>query len=125
MREAVSGYRRLTLPGELTRARVALAAAEIEARLPGSADQVPSELRELFAWTVREGVTNVIRHSGARSCEVVLTPTSAEVRDDGAGPAPSPTPGSGLAGLRERAAIVGATVVTRTLDPGFSLEVRG
>ena len=27
----------------------------------------PSELRELFAWTVREGVTNVIRHSGAHA----------------------------------------------------------
>jgi two-component system sensor histidine kinase DesK len=123
VREAVSGYRRLTLPGELTRARVALTAAEIEARLPGSADEVPSELRELFAWTVREGVTNVIRHSGARCCEVLLTATSAEVRDDGAGPVATTGPGSGLAGLRERAAVLGATVVTRHLEPGFSLRV--
>ena len=53
-------------PGELVRARVALRAAEIDAELPNSTDDVPSELRELFAWTVREGVTNVIRHSGAR-----------------------------------------------------------
>lgn len=123
VREAVSGYRRLTLPGELTRARTALAAAEIEARLPGSADEVPTELRELFAWTVREGVTNVIRHSGARCCEVRLSATSAEVRDDGAGPAASSAPGSGLAGLRERAALLGATFVTRGLEPGFCLRV--
>ena len=31
--------------------------------------------------------------------------------------------GNGLHGLRERAAAVGATVVTTTLDPGFSLKV--
>lgn len=123
VRQAVAGYRELTLPGELVRARAALAAAEIDARLPGSADEVPTELRELFAWTVREGVTNVIRHSGAACCEVVLTPTSAEVRDDGPGPAVPAAPGSGLTGLRERASAVGATVVTRHLEPGFSLQV--
>ena len=122
VRRAVEGYRELTLPGELARARVALAAAEIEARLPTAADEVPSELRELFAWTVREGVTNVIRHSGARSCEVRLTPTSAEVIDDGAG-SDAEGAGSGLAGLRERAASVGAAVVIHHLSPGFSLQV--
>ncbi len=43
VRRAVAGYRELTLPGELTRARAALAAAEIAAQLPNSADHVPSE----------------------------------------------------------------------------------
>jgi two-component system sensor histidine kinase DesK len=91
--------------------------------LPTAADEVPSDLRELFAWTVREGVTNVIRHSGARLCEVRLTPTSAEVRDDGSGCPESAGSGSGLAGLRERAAASGATVVVRDLSPGYSLQV--
>lgn len=123
VRRAVEGYRDITLPGELVRARVALQAAEIDAELPNSTDDVPSDLRELFAWTVREGVTNVIRHSGASRCEVRLTATCAEVIDDGAA-TPSPSGhGSGLAGLRERAADVGATVVTRRLSPGFSLSV--
>jgi two-component system sensor histidine kinase DesK len=122
VRRAVSGYRELTLPGELARARAALAAAGIEPRLPQSADDVPSDLRELFAWTVREGVTNVIRHSAARSCEIVLTPTSAEIRDDGRGPG-SCVDGSGLTGLRERSAAAGATLITRALEPGFSLQV--
>jgi len=123
VRRAVEGYRDITLPGELVRARVALRAAEIEAELPNSTDDVPSELRELFAWTVREGVTNVIRHSGASCCQVLLTPTSAEVRDDGRTPPSPDSQGSGLAGLRERAAEVGATVITRELSPGFSLSV--
>jgi two-component system, NarL family, sensor histidine kinase DesK len=122
VRRAVEGYRELTLPGELARARTALAAAEIEAEIPHSTEEVPSDLRELFAWTIREGVTNVIRHSGARRCAVSLSPTGVEVRDDGAGPG-VPGSGSGLAGLRERAAALDATVVVRDLSPGFSLQV--
>jgi two-component system sensor histidine kinase DesK len=86
---------------------------------------VPSELRELFAWTVREGVTNVIRHSGATRCTVRLEATAVEVRDDGTGPCAETGPGGhGLDGLRERAAAAGAVLVTRPLDPtGFALSV--
>lgn len=123
VRRAVEGYRELTLPGELARARTALEAAEIEASLPNSTDDVPTELRELFAWTIREGVTNVIRHSGARRCEVLLAPDRAEVRDDGRGPTVTGTTGSGLTGLQERATGAGARLVTRRLDPGWSLAV--
>ena len=122
VRRAVEGYRELTLPGELARARVALSAAEIAADLPNTTDDVPSDRRELFAWAVREGITNVIRHSGARRCSVVLGEHAVEVRDDGRG-ADSPGTGHGLTGLRERAAALGGTVVTQSLHPGFSLRV--
>jgi two-component system sensor histidine kinase DesK len=123
VRRAVEGYRDLTLPGELTRARTALAAAGLEAHLPHAIDEVPTELRELFAWTVREGVTNVIRHSGATRCSVRLGPTGVEVCDDGSGPVASGG-GHGLDGLRERATAAGAVLVTRTREPrGFELSV--
>ncbi len=124
VRRAVEGYRELTLPGELTRARAALQAAQIEADLPNSTDEVPTDLRELFAWTVREGVTNVIRHSGATRCHVRLSADRAEVCDDGCGPDPVSLGGNGLVGLRERATAHGATVVSRSAEPkGFSLQV--
>ena len=122
VRRAVEGYRELSLPGELARARTALEAAQIEAVLPNSADDVPSERRELFAWAIREGVTNVIRHSNASRCTVVLRGDRVEIRDDGIG-AGDPGTGNGLTGLRERAAALHGTVVTRSLDPGFSLSV--
>ncbi|HET7475788.1 MAG TPA: sensor histidine kinase [Dermatophilaceae bacterium] len=125
VRRAVEGYRELTLPGELARARMALTAAEITAELPNTTDEVPSDRRELFAWAVREGITNVIRHSGARRCTVLLGEHEIEVRDDGRGsgaPA-SAGGGNGLTGLRERAARLGGTVVTQSLEPGFSLRV--
>jgi two-component system, NarL family, sensor histidine kinase DesK len=122
VRRAVDGYRELTLPGELARARTALSAAEIAADLPNSTDDVPSDRRELFAWTVREGITNVIRHSGAQQCTVLLAADAVEIRDDGRGPSATST-GNGLTGLRERAAALGGTVLTQSLQPGFSLKV--
>ena len=69
VRRAVEGYRELTLPGELARARAVAARGRDRgrpARQPPTT--CPRDLRELFAWTVREGVTNVIRHSGATRC---------------------------------------------------------
>jgi two-component system, NarL family, sensor histidine kinase DesK len=122
VRRAVEGYRELTLPGELARARAALSAAEIEADLPNSTDGVASDARELFAWAVREGITNVIRHSGARRCTVLLGEHEVEVRDDGRG-AETAGCGHGITGLRERASALGGTVVTQSLHPGFSLKV--
>ena len=55
---------------------------------------------------------------------VTLTPSSAEVADDGRGPQGAVVGGNGLRGLRERATAAGATVVTRVLEPGFSLKVQ-
>lgn len=51
---------------------------------------------------VREGVTNVVRHSGARVCAVRMGPAGVEVVDDGCGPKASVVGGHGLSGLRER-----------------------
>jgi two-component system sensor histidine kinase DesK len=134
VRAAVSGFRETSLAGELVTARAALDVAGIEAELPGAVDHVPGERRELFGWAVREGVTNVIRHSGARRCRVVVQADGVEVSDDGRGPVadpdarhdgePAQATGHGLAGLRERAAAAGAAVtVGRSADGGFRLRV--
>ncbi len=69
------------------RAREALRAAGIDADLPGSTDTVPTRLRELFAWTIRETVTNVVRHSGATRCAVTVDARQVEIVDNGPGPA--------------------------------------
>ncbi|MGZ4598773.1 MAG: sensor histidine kinase [Oryzihumus sp.] len=127
VRRAVEGYRELTLPGELARARAALQAAEIDADLPTSTDVVPGDLRELFAWGVREGVTNVIRHSAATRCTIRLTPDTVEVLDNGRGPSDAEVlerSGNGLRGLQERATALGAMLMTRTVEPqGFSMQI--
>jgi two-component system sensor histidine kinase DesK len=126
VRAAVAGYRELSLAGELVAARTALQAAEVRADLPTVVDEVPEENRELFAWVVREGVTNVVRHSGAQRCTIRLGPSLIEVIDDGKGPTPDGgASGHGLVGLRERANKVGASLqVGQAADGGFRLAVR-
>ena len=124
VRATVSGFREVSLANELASARVALEAAGVEAHLPSAADEVPENLRELFAWTVREGTTNVVRHASARTCEITLTSSQVRVSDDGVGPHGSEPTGSGLVGLRERASVAGARVVLgRSASGGFDLCV--
>ena len=73
VREAVAGYRQPTLASELHGAREILAAAGIAYRYEGDEDMIgslPSTVEAVLAWTVREGVTNVIRHSHAHHCSI-------------------------------------------------------
>jgi two-component system sensor histidine kinase DesK len=86
VRSTVSGYRKASLAAELVGARVALQAAEIAPDLPHAVDNVPAELQEPFAYVLREGVTNVIRHSNASRCSVRLGESWIEIRDDGTPP---------------------------------------
>lgn len=110
VRATISANRVASLAAELAGAREALRAAEIEADLPRAVDDVPADRQQVFAYVLREGVTNAIRHSGAGRVTVRLTPDSIEVVDDGVG-APSGTPaGNGLTGLTERVAAVGGWV---------------
>ncbi|TDW14936.1 two-component system sensor histidine kinase DesK [Kribbella kalugense] len=126
VRAAVAGYRELSLAGELVSAKAALQAAEVKPDLPTTVDEVPEENRELFAWVVREGVTNVVRHSGAKRCTIKLSARQIEVLDDGKGPTPGGgASGHGLVGLRERADQVDASVqVGEAPGGGFRLAVK-
>jgi two-component system sensor histidine kinase DesK len=112
VREAVTGYRRATLENELNAAQELLAAAGIAFTQQGEPPPLTSSAKAALAWAVREGVTNVIRHSQARSCGVTLTRRGAaialEVRDDGAA-SHDAAGGSGLAGLKERFAALGGS----------------
>ncbi|MBB4763367.1 sensor histidine kinase [Amorphoplanes digitatis] len=125
VRATALGVRGISLPGEIAAAREALAAAHVRAELPGAADEVPTRNRELFAWTIREAVTNVVRHSRAGHCEVRLAPASVEIVDDGPGDGAPAGDGQGLSGLRRRAEALGArlTVGRREDRPGFRVRV--
>jgi two-component system sensor histidine kinase DesK len=126
VRGAVTGYRRPTLPGELAGARTALAAAGIAADVPAEApDDLPEKPEEVLAWALREAVTNVVRHSGARHCTVTLGPRQTldgrllelTVSDDGVGPSGT-KPGNGLTGIGERLATVDGTLRTSAGNSG-------
>ncbi len=130
VREAVSGYRRPTLDRELEGARVALAAAGIAAELERPSVSLDPDAEIVLAWAVREGATNVIRHSGARHCSLrissTLAGTTLEVVDDGVGPSAvnGHGDGHGLAGLVERARSVDGRVEAEGRpEGGFRLLV--
>jgi two-component system sensor histidine kinase DesK len=128
VRDTVSGYRQPTLSSELEGARMALEAAGIEAELESPAVDLPADVEAVLAWAVREGTTNIVRHSGARSCRIAVRPgladVSAEVVDDGDAQGPAGSGGNGLAGLRERAARVAGHVEAGPVpEGGFRLRV--
>ena len=112
VREAVAGYRLPTLAAELEGAREMLDAAGIRCRFEQSAGTLPPQADAVFAWAIREGVTNVIRHSRARNCEIRVSRDGGEIHveivDDGRGAATESAEiahgGSGLRGLAERVA---------------------
>ena len=121
VRSAVSGYRDVTLAGELARGRELLRASGIAADLPTATDVIDPAYQELFGWAVREGLTNVVRHSRASSCAVRLSPSAVEIVDDGSGEQAGPDDaarGNGLSGLRERAAAAGGRVDAGPLQAG-------
>src|SRR2546427_11703594 len=127
VREAVTGYRQPTLAAELAGAHEALTAAGIEYHVDQDYVPLPPAVEAVMAWTVREGVTNVMRHSQAKRCSVRIInkdgKATVEVIDDGRGGTPGA--GSGLRGLEERVRERGGALTAEALPhEGFRLRVR-
>lgn len=123
MRAVVRGYRDIDLGGEVDGARALLAAAGCALRVDGAAEAVPRRLHELAAWVVREGTTNIVRHSTATRAVLTLGSAGLTLYNDGA-PRPGPAR-SGVRGLTERAVADGAELTTTAVEPdGFTLSIR-
>lgn len=127
--------RHISLSAELSAAAEALASAGTLAEVRGaqSVDLLPDAVDAVLATVLREAVTNVLRHSAAGRCEVVLMvdATAAHLRviNDGVlvgprGEASAPAGGQGLSNLSARAMAVGGHVATRTVGSRFELSVR-
>ncbi|MFK4109267.1 sensor histidine kinase [Streptomyces sp. NPDC002176] len=133
VREAVTGYRRPRLAAELAGAQVALTAAGVIAEIPAEPDLagLPEEAEAALAWTLREAVTNVVRHSGAERCAVELLHRHTldgpvlelSVEDNGSG-GPGKGPGNGLTGLAERLHDTGGTLEAGRSGKGFRVVAR-
>jgi two-component system sensor histidine kinase DesK len=114
LRAVVSGYRTADLTVELAGARSLLSSAGIDCRVIGEAT-FNGEAAGALGWAVREGVTNVLRHSEARTCTISLRGKVLTMSNDGV-PSTAIRFGSGLTGLRERVAALGGSV-TATPEP--------
>ncbi len=127
VRDTVSGYRQPVLRNELEGVRHAMADAGIDASIDRLGPALPDQVDTVLAWTVREGVTNILRHSGARHAAILVGSDDrsafAEVTDDGQASAPTRT-GSGLAGLAERVVARGGQMEAGPRpEGGFRLKV--
>jgi two-component system, NarL family, sensor histidine kinase DesK len=154
VRGAVAGFRQPDLAGELTAARELLDAAGITSDISSAgATDLPQTVDSTLAWAVREGATNVVRHSRATRVTIRVSADHSaavtEIRDNG--PAAPDTEeivpaaaaltsgpdgraaalrlrpsfsGSGLAGLTERVRSLGGEISAGAVEPqGFLLRV--
>ncbi len=102
---------------------VRAAGLDVSLALDGEARPLPASV-DLSAYRiVQEALTNTLRHAGNVATQVVLRyrpdEFTLEVRDDGgAQPAALAEVGHGLAGMRERVALVGGTLVAEDLPGG-------
>jgi two-component system sensor histidine kinase DesK len=137
VRDAVSGYRRTDLRTEITRAEHTLSDAGITTTVQVPDGAVDPEADAILGWAVREGATNVLRHSRAGRCEIIVRTgadgTELTIADDGVGvpmrdATVSPdvaSAGNGLSGLSERVVAAGGILRTGTPIPDRSTGTDG
>jgi two-component system sensor histidine kinase DesK len=122
VRQVARGYRELSLADEVHRAMALLEASGVSCQTSLTRLEVPRQVDEALAWAVREGTTNVVRHSHATRCSISTSTQGGTVRlelvNDGA--QKRCADGGGLTGLKERAAGLGGSVsAERTGNDGF------
>jgi two-component system sensor histidine kinase DesK len=128
VREVVRGYRTVDLAGELAGARSVLRAAGVDCTVAGEdgGADLPERVQAAIGWAVREAVTNVLRHSRAQECSIVLAVEGGTARltvaNDGVGAAVAAW-GSGLTGLAERLGTVSGTLTAAADGGRFLLTV--
>ncbi|KOV89360.1 sensor histidine kinase [Streptomyces sp. NRRL B-3648] len=90
--------------------------AEVDAEVTGTVEAVPGPVSREGYRILQEALTNVLRHAGAVPVRVRITVADGrlvlEVRNPLPGAVPGPGRGSGLRGIRERAALLGGTART-------------
>jgi len=125
VRSAVTGYRSGGLQTEIQHARNALATAGVALETEVAPQlQLPPSHEAVLCLALREAVTNIVRHAGARRCRITArsmngTCTMTIVDDGRGGNQPF---GSGLTGMRERVEFLGGSL-TRDGRSGTTLSV--
>ncbi|MEV4419225.1 histidine kinase [Patulibacter sp. NPDC049589] len=134
VRQVVDGYRRRPLAAEVASSAAALRSADVAVASELPEEPIPQDVEDVVSFVVREGTTNVLRHSAASACTLAVRSAGgvvvATVTDDGPAPVAhrvvstdpaSPRPGAGdghgLLGLAERLATVGGTLELGPAEP--------
>ena len=112
VRSAVTGIRAAGLAAELASARLLLESDGIAMTCPQAIPALSPEQETVLAMTLREAITNLVRHARASAAAVTLESHDGQlllvIQDNGRGGAI--VPGNGLAGMRERLETIGGTL---------------
>jgi two-component system sensor histidine kinase DesK len=127
MREVAQDAHHVSLATETASASSLLATAGIETRMDVDVHDASTAVDELFGWALREGVTNILRHSAATICSISVRRTDSRlvltIQNDGAQAAAGDS-GHGLNGLAARAAALSGTARSEWSSSGhFRLVV--
>lgn len=126
VRAVTSHYRELSLDEETRSATAVLAAANVKVTLRLEPCELATDVRTTFATVLREGVTNLLRHSSAENCEITISCRdellTLEIVNDGLAPADGGAAagagehlgGWGIHNLNARVADLGGTLSAGT-----------
>ncbi|GAB2754817.1 sensor histidine kinase [Amycolatopsis magusensis] len=130
VRMVAGGDRRLSFDEECDQAQSALSAAEVNVRISREHRELDERVGTVLATVLREGVTNVLRHSVARYCEISVHEVGEVIRlvitNDGVtgeGADTSPGAGNGLRNLSHRVSQVDGALTTSSVDGRYRLRV--
>ncbi|WP_455660618.1 sensor histidine kinase [Pradoshia sp.] len=116
VRELIDDMRMMTIPEELLEAKALLQAAHIShsSIVKVEFSHIPLLTQNILSMCIREAVTNVVKHSQAKRCEIEITEQAGEIqlciRDDGKGYPINDVKGNGITGMEERLTIIEGTV---------------
>ncbi|MGW2144773.1 sensor histidine kinase [Nonomuraea bangladeshensis] len=110
VRAVVQNYRAVDLDEVLASVRAVLEAAGVRCAVRADTAALSPESRTLLATVVREGTTNVLKHSRAERCEIRIEDGVLEMSNDGVSGPVGPHAPNGLAGLAERVRAAGGSL---------------
>ncbi|MEV4169661.1 histidine kinase [Nonomuraea sp. NPDC049709] len=118
VRTVVQNYRAVDLDEVLASVRAVLEAADVRCTVRAETGSLTPETRTLLATVVREGATNVLKHSRAERCTITIEDGVLEMSNDGvSGPVGEHAP-NGLAGLAQRVRAAGGTLEAEPTHEG-------
>lgn len=120
VRATASDMQTVRVATEVASARTVLTTVGIQAEVPTALPPLHEDLAELFGYVIREGVTNIVRHSRATRARITVEEDAVTVADDGIG-IPHGASRSGLQGLEARVVLAGGRLEVDSSETGTTL----
>ena len=127
VRRVIAGMENTTIANELGHARYLLETANIHVTLVNQTIELPASHQHALGMIIREATTNIVRHSNATRCEILLHQQRNQLKltilDNGEGGVFAPK--TGLLSMRERTErLSGEFTINYTKQEGTRLTVQ-